>query len=220
MENNEDQAILDEITEELKRDQFVKFVKRYQTPISALILMSIAGIVMYTSWKNRTLRELEDTTYSLVDALAVNSNKTDIVLASMSENAPAKIRPIIEIIKSGMALRNEKDEGKKKAVLQSLLDLANQNGVDIAWKDLAILVYASNAPVVHLSLSDICNKLAPLADEGRPFRLSALELLGVLYMNAGDGIKAKSYFEKLLAEKNISDAMRTRATLYKNRIAK
>lgn len=220
MENNEDQAILDEITEELKRDQFVKFVKRYQTPISALILMSIAGIVMYTSWKNRTLRELEDTTYSLVDALAVNSNKTDIVLASMSENAPAKIRPIIEIIKSGMALRNEKDEGKKKAVLQSLLDLANQNGVDIAWKDLAILVYASNAPVVHLSLSDICNKLAPLADEGRPFRLSALELLGVLYMNAGDGIKAKSYFEKLLAEKNISEAMRTRATLYKNRIAK
>lgn len=220
MENNEDQAILDEITEELKRDQFVKFVKRYQTPISALILMSIAGIVMYTSWKNRTLRELEDTTYSLVDALAVNSNKTDIVLASMSENAPAKIRPIIEIIKSGMALRNEKDEGKKKAVLQSLLDLANQNGVDIAWKDLAILVYASNAPVVHLSLSDVCNKLAPLADEGRPFRLSALELLGVLYMNAGDGIKAKSYFEKLLAEKNISDAMRTRATLYKNRIAK
>lgn len=220
MENNEDQAILDEITEELKRDQFVRFVKRYQTPISALILMSIAGIVMYTSWKNRTLRELEDTTYSLVDALAVNSNKTDIVLASMSENAPAKIRPIIEIIKSGMALRNEKDEGKKKAVLQSLLDLANQNGVDIAWKDLAILVYASNAPVVHLSLSDICNKLAPLADEGRPFRLSALELLGVLYMNAGDGIKAKSYFEKLLAEKNISEAMRTRATLYKNRIAK
>lgn len=220
MENNEDQAILDEITEELKRDQFVKFVKRYQTPISVLVLASIAGIVIYTSWKNRTLRELEDTTYSLVDALAVNSNKTDIVLTSMAENAPAKIRPIIEIIKNGAALRNEKDENKKKVVLQSLLDLANQNEIDIVWKDLAVLVYASAAPVVHLSLSKVCDKLAPLTNEGRPFRLSALELLGVLYMNAGDGIKAKSYFEKILTEKGVSEMMKTRVALYKNRIAK
>lgn len=219
--NNEDQVIFDEITEELKHDQFVKFVKRYQTPIFGVVLAAVAGIVMYTSWKNRSLKELEDTTYALADTLLARNEKSEIVLSSMSQNAPSKIKPIVNILKEGLSLKTEKDSKKRLVCLENLLALSHKVSIDIVWRDLAILVYASNVILdSNVKLNDVVLKLQPLSEEGRPFRLSAIELLGLIYMNSGDKIKAESYFDQIIAEKNCSDNMKKRALLYKNRMTK
>ena len=220
MKIEEDQIILNEITEELKHDQFVRFVKRYQTPISILVLGSIAGIVMYTSWKNRVSKELEDTTYGLMEVLASGSNKSDIILTSMAENAPASIQPMVEIIKAGIVIRTEKDAQKRRAVLDDLLKLADANGVDTVWKDLATLVYVSNIVPNKDNIAALEKRLHPITDEGRPFRLSAFEVIGCMYMNLGNYSKANFYFDQILKNNAATKAMKDRIGLFKGQLSK
>ena len=212
--NNEDQAILDEITEELKHDQFVKFVKRNQNTITAVILCGIAGIVMYTSWQSRVKKELEDTTFSLMEVMISNNNKADIILGSIEENAPASIKPIINIIKAGMTVRLEQDAEKRKAALSGLLSVVEKNGVDIIWKDLAALVYVTNAKMMLVDAKELIKMLEPIVALGRPLRLSALECLGALYLETGDILKAKSCFNEIQKDKNATENMKKRVRLY------
>ena len=218
--NNEDQAILDEITEELKHDQFVKFVKRNQNTITAVILCGIAGIVMYTSWQSRVKKELEDTTFSLMEVMISNNNKADIILGSIEENAPASIKPIINIIKAGMTVRLEQDAEKRKAALSGLLSVIGKNGVDIIWKDLATLVYVTNAKMMLVDAKELIKMLEPVVELGRPLRLSALECLGALYLETGDILKAKSCFNEIQKDKNATENMKKRVRLYTSSLSR
>lgn len=218
--NNEDQAILDEITEELKHDQFVKFVKRNQNTITAIILGSIAGIVMYTSWQNRVKKELEDTTFNLMEIMNSNNNKADIILGSMEENSPASVKPIISIIKAGMSVRLEQDINKRKEALTGLLSILDKNGVDIIWKDLASLVYVTNAKMMQFDSKELIKRIEPLTEIGRPLRLSALECLGALYLESGERLKAKSCFNEIQNDKHATENMKKRVRLYISSLSK
>ena len=212
---SEEQAIIDEITEEIKHDQFVKFVRKYQTPISAIVLCSIAGIVMYTSWNSRVKKELYENTQALMQ-ISDSSEKNQIVLDSMIQNAPAKLVPIIEIIKAGLALSNETKPEQREKINKMLLDLSQKNGVEQEWKDLAILIYVSNAN--DPDYKKLVGLLEPLTTNNRPFHLSAKELIGILYMAVGEFNKAVEMFSQVISDPNVPQTMASRCQLLKKRI--
>lgn len=214
---SEEQALLDEITEEVKHDQFVKFVKKHQSTITGVMLGTVACIVMYTSWKSRVKRDLQNTSQALFQAVTTGEQGR-MVLKTMVENAPAKLVPVIEIILAGSTLSEDTKPEERDRVNKMLLDLSQQNGVPTEWKDLAVLVYASHYN--GTDFASIIEKLKPLTESGRPFRLSAKELIGVLYMTIGNKNEAIQMFDQIKSDPEVPQTMAERCEVLKLRILK
>lgn len=214
---SEEQALLDEITEEVKHDQFVKFVKKHQSTITGIMLGTVACIVMYTSWKSRVKRDLQQTSQALFQA-ATSGEQGRLVLKTMVEKAPAKLVPVIEIILAGSTLSEDTPAEEKDKVNKMLLDLSQQNGVPTEWKDLAIMVYASHYS--GTDLASVIEKLKPLTENGRPFRLSAKELIGVLYMTLGNKDEALKMLDQVKSDPETPQTMAERCEVLKLRILK
>lgn len=212
---SEEQAILDEITEEIKHDQFVQFVRKHQTPISAVVLCSIAGIVMYTSWNSRLKKELSENTQALMQ-IGSDIQKNRMVLDSMIKNAPSKLVPIVEIVKAGLYLSSSTPPEERAKINEMLLDLSRRNGVEQEWKDLAALIYVANSD--STDYKKLISILEPISGDDRPFHLSAKELLGVLHMALGNSKEAASFFDKVISHPNVSHTMADRCKMLKRRI--
>ena len=71
--------------------------------------------------------------------------------------------------------------------LQPILELANKGGVDLVWKDLAMLIYVSYSSKPS---EELIKMLEPLTNSDRPFKYSALEFTAMFHMNAGETEKA------------------------------
>lgn len=210
---SEEQAILDEISEEVKHDQLVKFVKKHQSTITGVVSALVAGIVMYTSWTKRVKKELYDTTQALFQAIA-NDEHGRLVIDSMVANSPTKIVPIIEIIKAGLAVSNETKPEEKAKIQEMLLSISSRNGVEQEWRDLALLIYVSRATAGE-DYNKLIEQLRPLTADDRPFHLSAKELIGVLYMAIGKRNEAIQMLDLVISNAAAPQSMRKRCEILK-----
>lgn len=214
---DEGKAIIDEITQEVKHDNFIRFVSKHQNVITAVILGTVATIVMYTSWTNHVNKDLHDTTRALFQAInSTNKNNEMVVLNAMVENAPSKLLPVIKIIKAGLAVSKDTTDESRKKVCDDLLKLYNENGLEQEWKDLAMLLYANT--VNGIKIKKLVEMLMPLTGEDRPFRLSAKELIGVLFMSSGNKKEARKMFDQIILDGSVTETMRERCEMFKSRI--
>ena len=206
----EDNSIFDEISEEVRYDKFFQFVKAHQNIISAIIILICLAIVGGSAWHNKCQQRLELTTTNLFQELYLTGKKSDAAVANLLENAPAEIKPLIALIKSGRILANNLDNPsvtERDAAFADLLALSQKNGVDILWKDLAILIYASYKPE---PLGKILERLEPLMAENRPFRYSAMERAAVIHMSAGEFDKAIELLSKITDSTEAPKTMKIR----------
>ena len=129
------------------------------------------------------------------------------MLGKLLESAPAELRPVLMLMKSGKQLMMGESAEK---TLQPILDLSNRRGVDIIWRDLAVLIYASYSTK---SSQELVKMLEPLTEDKRPFRFSAMEFIAMAYINDGKGETAVEYLEKILNNNEAPKSMRERITI-------
>lgn len=207
---SEDSSIFDEISEEVRYDKFFQFVKEHRSSILAIIAVICVGIVAGSAWHTKRKQHLELTTTNLFQELYLTGKKSDAAIANLLENAPAEIKPLIALIKSGRILANNLDNPsvtERDTAFADLLALSQKNDVDIIWKDLAILIYASYKPE---PLGKILERLEPLMAENRPFRYSAIEQAAVIHMSAGEFDKAIELLTKITDSTEAPKTMKTR----------
>ncbi|MDR2681714.1 MAG: hypothetical protein LBB29_01545 [Holosporaceae bacterium] len=205
-------SILQEINEELKHDQQLAFFKKRMKKILWGIGLIVAFILAYSSWYTRRQRHMEDITNALISLSQAPGTKNDLLLQELLDNAPAELKPILLIIKSGkQMMRGEFSEEN----LTPLLELSRKSGVDIIWKDLAILIYASY-PVGDPE--ELIKLLDPLTQENRPFHFMALELIGMIKENNGKHDEALEIFNKIINHKNAPDTLKNRISIISNYI--
>ncbi len=203
---SEELAILDEISEEVKRDQFVKFVQKNQNIITGAVLAVVAGIFMYTSWKKQNAKELNNTSRALFQAIHVNEGEKRLfVLEEMAKNAPARLLPVVQLIRSGFALSDKSSAEERKKICQQLLELAEQNGLEVEWKDLAVLAYVSHSN--DFEYKKLIDMLQPLTEVNRPFRLSAKELISSLYAANGQKLDAVRVLDQIISDSSAPASM-------------
>jgi hypothetical protein len=114
------------------------------------------------------------------------------------------LKPILIIIKSGRKL-SKSDDIQKNA--EALLSLTKKHGIDIVWKDLAMIVYASYRLKPTEELVEL---LEPLTAVGRPFRFSAMALLAMYYKNLGDYEKAYGNLSKIIESREAPSTFKKR----------
>ena len=199
--------MFEEINEELKHDQMVAFVRQNLKMIASILVTVILGIIIYSTWQDRQKRKMEDITNALLTVVQNPSSKDDRMLGKLLESAPAELRPVLMLMKSGKQLMMGESAEK---TLQPILDLSNRRGVDIIWRDLAVLIYASYSTK---SSQELVKMLEPLTEEKRPFRFSAMEFIAMAYINDGKGETAVEYLEKILNNNEAPKSMRERITI-------
>lgn len=205
--SNEDLSILEEINEELKHDQQVAFLKKHKNVILGVISFIVVGILIHSSWYERKKRQKEDITNTILSIIQNPEIKSDLTMQKLLEEAPAELRPILTIMKSGKQLILG-DFAEK--TLNPLLELSKKHGVDLIWKDLALLIYASYPTK---SSSELIKLLNPLTGTERPFRFTALELIGMIHENMGSHEQALRCFDKILADKEAPKTLKQRVSM-------
>ena len=211
----EDNSIFEEIDEELKQDKMYAALKKHKNTITYTLGAIVLAIIAYSSWYSKKQQHLEAITTALVDILRdPASEKSAALLGSLEEDAPSEIKPLLAILKCGKNLQVASVAGGGKDMAE-LLALSKQNGVDIVWKDLALLVYASYNPV---SSGQLIPELTPLTEENRPFKFMAMELLAFLYLNENKTERAMEYFQKILDHRDAPNTLKSIITMISNHI--
>lgn len=210
----EENSIFDEINEELKHDEVLRFLKKHQNTTLWTVILLIAGIVGHSAWYSDKQKRLEMSTTSLYNEIYsskmksdASEKKTKATLENLQKNAPAELVPLVSLIKMGREISAAEDVTK---ISKQLLELSEKKGVDIVWRDLAILMYVS----YKLESEDkLLERLKELVGEDHPFRFSAMEKIAMIYESKGDHDKAIEFLTK------ITDAREAPKTM-KERIAK
>jgi hypothetical protein len=205
-------SIIEEINEELKNDQLLTFFKKYKNAIFAVISIAVLGILIYSSWYSRKIKQREEITSALLQELRSPSRKDSRLIDSLLENAPMELKPVLSIIKSGKRLSNFEDMLESA---NALLALTQKHGVDVEWRDLAIIIYISYQ---LKPANELIKMLEPLTKEGRPFKFTACEFVAMIHENSGNHEKALEYLNKIIESQDVPKALKKRMAMLRNYI--
>ncbi|MDR3151394.1 MAG: hypothetical protein LBT67_00900 [Holosporaceae bacterium] len=200
--SNEERSILDEIDEELQHDKQMLFLKKHKKPIIYTVVVIAVGILAYSSWHTRKQKHLEDITNALMGAGV--STKNNLLLKELSEEAPVELKPFLMILKSGSQMMAGEFAEEN---LSPLLELSTRPGVDVIWRDLALLIYASYPVKTSIELVRL---LEPLTSDDRPFRFMAMELIGAIQEYDGNHAAALEIFDKIVSCKDVPESIKRR----------
>lgn len=209
----EDNSILDEINEELKHDQVMAFFKKHKDAIAVMMAAAVIGIIAYSSWHERKNKKRQEITAAMVEMMRFSgAQQNDKMIATLMENAPSEIKPILNIMLLGdRILYNQ--QARENA--RKLLELSQKNGVDIIWRDLAIIIYASHRQNFS---SELVKLLEPLCAKDRPFRFTAIEIIASIHNDNGNSQKALELLKKITDAKDAPYSMRQRIEIIINYI--
>lgn len=209
----EDVSLFDEIEEELKHDKMYATLKKHKNSIGAGLFVAVLGIIAYSSWYSQKQNKLESITTALVDVLRdPGSERSSKLIESLAEEAPAEMKPLLVVLKAGRQIQLSK---AVKENAEELLALANKGGVDIIWKDLAMLICASHNLIQSKQL---VVTLEPLTEENRPFRFMAMELIAFWYLNEKQEERAIQYLQKILDHEDAPKTLKDRISMILNHI--
>jgi hypothetical protein len=203
----EENSLIEEINEELKNDQLLAFFKKHKNVIFTIVFVTVIGIIAHSSWHFRKNKQMEEITTALVNVLRSTTAKDEIIVVELLKKAPSELIPFLAIIKSGRKLYSG-DEVQEN--LNALINLSKKNGLDVIWKDLALLVYASHHPK---SSEELIKLLEPLTEDGHPFRFTAMEIIGMMHENDGFHNKALKSFTRITDSKGAPNSLKNRISI-------
>lgn len=196
MSSNPDNFI-DEVTEEVRRDQLYGYLKRY----GWIGIVLVAGIVGGTAWVEISKSR------SAARAAAFG----DAMIAALTLEDPAARRAALEAIETGSADQN--------AVRVMYLAQSSEDAGKLAaiYADTSLpLIYRHLAEFRRLLLAGEALEaraagFTALAAPGAPYRLLAEEQLALIDLERGDKNAALGRFKLLTEDTEASAALRQRA---------
>lgn len=197
-----------EVDEELSRDRYRELWRRYWKIGAAVVgaVLLAVGVHEFTSWRTAS-------------RAASASRAYDAAVRAAQEGAPGVREDFAELAADGpRGYRALSLMGEASIVLSTgealqasaLFEEAARLTRDPILRDLAALK-AAYARADELSMEDLRALVEPLAEQGRPFRTAARELLAATYWAAGDLERAHSEYSLLAFDPQTPDLMRARA---------
>ena len=201
-----DSGIFEEIDEEVKKENTIKFIKEHIKSIMTVLIVIVLVIASYSTYLSNQKKQAEIFTKRLVNVVydydgTLKSVERD--LDHLIQNAPQKISNMAHMIKLGL---------RGDDISNELKEVYNNTDYDVTLRDLAVLMLVSNS-IEKIDAKEAIKMLEGITSAEHPFRLSAIELIGVVSLKNNDLERAKNSFAVILNDNKAPKAMRNRIKL-------
>jgi hypothetical protein len=202
--------LLREIDEDLKREQWQKLWKAYGRYAVGAVVVVVVIVLGFVGWREYHTQELADDglTYWKADRQAAFGDYRAAAegFESLVQSGSGGY-PELAGLREAAALAQA---GDRESALELYDRIAAEAGSGSALGELAKL-YAAMLLVDTGDPRQVEERLAPLAQEGAPWRFSARELQGLLALRTGDLEKARTIFDALANDPDTPTTLRNRA---------
>lgn len=206
----QDEALLREVDDAVRQDQFADFGKRYGRPLIGIVVGGLALFAGYLFWDSRQEAAMEADSEALVSAmdqieagnLKTGTDALDTLAASDNEGA----RSAALVLKGGVLSR----QGSTAEAAKVFQQLASDSDAPQAYRDLALvreiaLKYDTMEP------GEVIARLSPLAKPDNAFFGSAGEMVAMAYLDQGKRKEAGALFSQIARNDDVPQSLRSRA---------
>ena len=201
-----------EVDEELRRENWEVLWKKYGKLVIAAAVALVLGTAGVVGWReyDRSQRRAAGDGFGAVIAQVENTKEpaqaADLLAAYIPE-APDGYATLARMREAKLRA----DAGDSAAAIALYDALAADSSVEPLFRDLAAL-YSVRMQIEGGDAAALGARLAPLAQDGNPWRYTAREMQAVLALASGDLAGAREIFTRLADDMDTPDSLRTRAT--------
>lgn len=214
----QDDGLLREVEEELRRERLEKIWKQYGTYIIAGAGVIVLGVLGFKYWENHRITAAQDSGARYEEALLlVNEKKegsAEKEFEKIAVDGAGGYRALAQLQLAG----SQSKQGKKAEAIATYEALANDSSADNMLREFARL-QAAGLRVGDADFTEIENRLTPLMTEESPWRYSARELLGLAAFKAGKTIEARTILTPLFVDQATPQSISERAQIVMAEIA-
>lgn len=202
---SETDSFINEVTEEVRRDQLFQYLRRYGWIAVAVVLVAVGG----TAWNE----------YRKAQAQSVAQSRGDAILAALEVEEPAaRAEALLATDMPGasgaitglLAAADYQADGDSAAAAAALDGVAANGEIPELYRDLALLKSVmiqsgTTAPEDRRAL------LSGISQPGMPFRMVALEQLALIEIETGNAEAAIEQFRAIAQDAEGTRGLRDRA---------
>ncbi len=211
MANNDD-TLLREVEEELRRERMEQLWNRYGNIVlaaaAALVLM-VGGYKFYEA-RQLAAANAAGSAFEKAAFLATEKKTEEARKAfeDLAKTAPGGYAALARLRLAGLAL----DTGDKAKAAAEYEALTSSSGTDPLLKSFAKL-QATALKIGEADFTEVENRLNDLVGETSPWRANAREMLALAALKAGKTEVARKALEELLADRAVPGDIRERAQM-------
>lgn len=202
--------ILREIDEELRQDQLKVIWRKHGTAIVAGILaivVAVAGFQGWQYWKAEKQRA-DATSYAIALEIAAEGDTAGAL--TQFTTAAEEAGEGYQLLMRFQAAALKADEGDISGAVADYERIIATPGIDVIYQDLATVLLVQQRAGSG-SADGLLERIAPLAENGRPFRFTAREVAAALALNAGDMDTAREFLAQITDDLSAPQNARARA---------
>lgn len=201
--------IFREVEEEVKRDQAAQFLKKYGNLIGGVLVALVIGVGGYRGYEFWQQKQAAEAGQKFEAALQLQQDgkaaEAKAQFEDLARSAPEGYRLL-----SRFRLAADTAKADPAAGIKAYEALAADTTIEQTLRDLAT-VRGAMLQVDTLPFAELRGRLDGLAQQGKAWRLSAREVLGLAAYKAGNLDEAGKSFEAILADPEASQTTRQRA---------
>lgn len=210
--------LLRQVEEELRRERLEKIWKQYGTYILAAAALIVVGVAGFKYWEGRRNAAAQESGVRYEDALVLLNDKKDgsaeKEFEKLAGDGVGGYRALAQLQLAGLQAK----QGKKAEALATYDALAASTNGDVVLREFARL-QAAGLRIGDVDFTDIENRLTPLMSDTSPWRYSARELLGLAAYKAGKTTEARSILTPLFVDQQTPQSIAERAQIVMAEIA-
>lgn len=199
-------SFIDEVTEELRRDQLFRLIRKYGWIAILLVLILVGGAAFNEFRKARIALASQDLGDSILEALKTE-NPADRAAALQKLREDGDKATILALLKANEDFSADDISAAQQALSQIALD-ANQPLIYRHLAEFKLLLIQGDA----LPAAERMSRFESLAIPGAPFRLLAEEQMALTEMATGKTDAALKRLQEILADGEVTAGLRRRVS--------
>ena len=202
-------SLLREIDEDLRQEKYAKLWKQHGGHVIAAAVLLVVGVAGYQGWRHYDInnREALGERFAGAMKMARDDSPAEASKAFSRLARDGGGYSVLARFQEAALLAGSKDRAAAASVYR---ELADDNGVDAVYRDLAVVLGVLQESEVG-DIGSLTLRLAPLTADSNPWRHSAREISAVLALRSGDRDKAVEIFGGLAKDASAPEGIRARA---------
>lgn len=181
---SESDSFIKEVSEEVRQDRMFRLWKRYGPYVLGIIVVIVSASAAWNWMKHREIVAARERGQAFIDA-GDSAPQIEVLAGTQEGDVAALAR-----LRLAAALAQDEDVASAAEVYRQIVG----SDAPAAYRDLALL-RAIQLEALSGDPAALASELEPLTAEGAPYRALALELRGMLRVNAGNFEAARADLE-------------------------